>query len=135
MSCFPLFLHHREKVEQISIPKNNCLEGGSLSVRIKVLLAGGCVKPKYSKMAKSQAWRPSADERIGWDHPYIKMTGTAPGYLVQELHGYSDSYWQKYLLANKTLWVSRNRRPWIYLDLFGRANLDEQNEADTGKNC
>jgi hypothetical protein len=32
--------------------------------------------------------------RITWNHPVVQM-GVVPGYLVQELFGYTDSTWKK----------------------------------------
>lgn len=77
----------------------------------------------------TKVWKPSPEERIEWDHPFIQLTKTAPGYLVQEMFGYSDAYWEKFLHNNKHLWIARNRRPWIYLELLGRTDPDNFNEA------
>lgn len=67
-------------------------------------------------MSKSRVWKPSKEERIGWNHPYIQMTRRAPGYLVQELHGFADSTWQNKIVDHKDLIVVINRKPWIPLD-------------------
>jgi hypothetical protein len=69
-------------------------------------------------------WKPKPEDRLDWTHPAIQLTRIAPGYLLQELFGYSDSYWEKWLLTNKDLWTARNRRPWIYLDKLGSTNVD-----------
>lgn len=34
------------------------------------------------------------NSRISWSHPIVQM-GMAPGYLVQDLFGYTDSTWRK----------------------------------------
>tara|TARA_R110002049_G_scaffold72490_7_gene187566 strand:- start:152409 stop:152645 length:237 start_codon:yes stop_codon:yes gene_type:complete len=77
-------------------------------------------------MSRTRAWRPDDTDRIDWDHPYIGITKTAPGYLVQELFGYADSTWEKWLADNKPLWTPRNRRPWVYLPLLGHIHDDCQ---------
>ena len=76
-------------------------------------------------MAKSRVWKPKADERIDWNHPYIQFTKQAPGYLVQELFGYADTTWEKWLGKNRALWIEKNRRPWVLLDMLGRANSED----------
>jgi hypothetical protein len=78
----------------------------------------------------AKCWKPTPEERIGWDHPIIKITNTAPGYLVQELLGYEDSFWPQWLNKNKNIWKSLNRRPWVDLRLLAGANSEEDNEAD-----
>lgn len=76
-------------------------------------------------MAKSRVWKPTDEERIDWDHPYIKLTKTAPGYLVQELFGYADTSWEKWLTENHLMLERHNRRPWIDLTMLGRAVGDD----------
>ncbi|WP_430451692.1 hypothetical protein [Rhodopirellula europaea] len=81
-------------------------------------------------MAKARVWKPADHERIGWDHPYIQITKTAPGYLVQELYGYADATWEQWLHRNKSLWTKRNRRPWIYLESLGRGSTEMDDDSD-----
>ncbi len=87
-------------------------------------------------MAKSRVWKPKPEDRIDWNHPYIQVTKTAPGYLVQELYEYADSTWEKWLADNKSLWTSRNRRPWVHLMLLGRATSEtDDNETNSSDDC
>ena len=53
-------------------------------------------------------------ELITWEHPLVKH-GIVPGYLLQTVLGYSDSYWRKWWQANQTLCKSLNGEPWFSL--------------------
>ena len=70
-------------------------------------------------MAKARVWKPTDAERIDWTHPYIQMGRKIPGYLVQELHQFADSTWEKKLSQNKNLVEYINRKPWIPIEHIG----------------
>lgn len=90
-------------------------------------------------MAKERVWKPTPEERIDWNHPYIQMTGMAPGYLVQELHGFADTTWEAKLSEHRNVVIAINRKPWIPVDLvrvFGCATSEiERNGPDRGEGC
>lgn len=64
---------------------------------------------------KSRASKSPVDGRIDWDHPYIKINKKAPGYLVKELHGFTETNWKKWMAENKHAIELINDQPWVRL--------------------
>lgn len=88
---------------------------------------------KTSAGSKKRVWKPTEEERIGWDHPSISLTGMAPGYLLQELFDHSDDSWAEWISNNQPICKKFFRgKPWIILSMLDKSysKNDKQDEND-----
>lgn len=70
-------------------------------------------------MERSTGTPAEQPEPITWDHPLI-VHGIVPGYLLQQLLGYSDSYWKKWLADHRFLCKSMNGQQYFSLPAVER---------------
>ena len=103
-------------------------EAGPMKVRQKVSHRRAAGQGLFQIMAEYE--NDENDGRIGWNHPYIQMTKTAPGYLMQEFWGYSDSYWKKWLRQNQHLIERHNKQPFVRLYLLEAAPPNEDSDDE-----
>lgn len=75
--------------------------------------------------------------RVGWDHPIVKLAGIVPAAVVSETFGYRWEYFARAckLPKNEKCVIRRNGRYWLHVDKIAEfdPNSNKPKQAEGSK--